>query len=413
MKAKKPKVTTANTQQLAQSNVSAVRVIEVNGSAVLAPTLINSYSMLTVPAYWRAMRFLTKNLASFPRCVQLKCVEPPKPHPLDQLLNKPNRLQTGYIFFQTLFFHLVHSYNGYAKIERDAVGNPIGLHNMLPEAVRPFRVLLDGYEPMDPAGWLQFYMNMLTGETLPSDDVIHLMDISHDGMMALNPTDLHLSTMQRATSLDKYQTKFLMNGTVVRGVIVFKDQLSPEQLLEVRTKIRTQYMGPEAEDDLLILDNGGEFQNATLSPKDSELNAQASYSVKDIARITDVPPEFLYEMSDAKYNDNAENAGDFVVRFTFRPIIEMAEAEFTAKLLSPSDQAAGYKLNLNTAALQRGDTAAITTTESQLVGAGIKTRNEARKAMGLPQSKDPDADKLKTSGDTSPVQGKPPAAAAK
>ena len=101
--------------------------------------------------------------------------------------------------------------------------------------------------------------------------------------------------------------------------------------------------------------------------------------------------------------------GQDVVRYTFRPWIEQTEDELTTKLLSEAEQDDGYTVRINPDALLRGDTAAVNASATTTVNGGLRTRNEGRALLGLPPDPDPDSDKLKTLGDTSPPPGGPPA----
>src|SRR4051794_5859413 len=87
---------------------------------IIGPAVINAYSTLAIPAYWRAMNFLATNLASFPRSVRkdgAKRAAGEPAHPLDKLLQRrPNALQSATIFWRTLFFHAAHLGRGYAEV---------------------------------------------------------------------------------------------------------------------------------------------------------------------------------------------------------------------------------------------------------------------------------------------------------
>jgi hypothetical protein len=97
-----------------------------------------------------------------------------------------------------------------------------------------------------------------------------------------------------------------------------------------------------------------------------------------------------------------------VVRYTLRPWIEQIESELTSKLLSDAEQAQGLTVELDPHALLKGDTTATTNAAVQKVNAGLTTPNEERRALGYPKSTDPEADKLKRTGDTSPAGSKTP-----
>lgn len=379
-----------------------IRVFDVTGGGnVIGTVAINAYSALGVPAYWRAINFLATNLASFPRSVhkdgaRRSVVD--DPHPLDGLLGRrPNGYQNATQFWRALFLHAAHAGNGFAEIARDARFRPVALNNLLPEDTVPFR-----YDRGDGRGPAQYYLLRSVNRVLAGADVIHLAGVSYDGMNGLNPVTIHTGTLERAATIERYQVRYLQRGTVIKGSVSIPQGVSDEQALKMVDTIRNHFSGANADRDILVLSDGATFNNATTSPEQSQLIEQATYTTKQIAQVTGVPPQFLYEFGESKYNNSIEQMGQDVVRYTFRPWLELTEDELTLKLLATDDQTAGYAVRLNPAALLRGDTTATTTTTVAQVNAGLVTRNEGRTVLEFPPDGDPDSDKLKTLGDTSP-----------
>lgn len=395
-------------------NALGIRVVDVVGGPgdTLPATIINFYSSLSVPAYKRALAFLSDNLASFPRAVVKEGAATAEAagHPLNRILKRrPNQFQNPFVFWRTLFFHAAHTGNGYALIERDpATFRPVALQNALPELIVPVRI-----DARDGRGWQQFYWNRATGQPIAGADVLHIQSLSWDGMAGMDPVAMHEGTFQRATTIERFQVQFLRKGTMVRGALEIPGHLDNDQLEQVRAIVR-KYRGADAEDDIMILTDGGKLNNATTSPQQSQLVEQAVATTKQIAQVTGVPPVFLYELTEEKYRNSVEQDGLNVVRFTFRPWIELAEDELTLKLLTEAEHDAGYTIKINPDALLRGDTKTQTDTVVAQVNGGLRTRNEGREVLGLPRDADPDSNRLKTLGDSSPkpVNAPPPTMAA-
>ena len=376
----------------------------------LASQVINAHGGL---ASWRPPQtpthaYLAKWVARFPRSVQLKGVKPATPHALDVLLQgRPNGYQTSTKLWRTLFWHEAHYNNGYLRVERDPrTSRPVALHNLLPENVEPIRI-----DHSDGRGLQQYYQ--IFGGTptrLNGDDVIHLAGMSYDGQAGLSPAMINGSTLQRASMLDRFQTRYLQHGTVIRGTLEFDKAVKPERISEIKQIIREQFHGTEFESDVLILTDGGKLNNSTITPQDGQLVQQQALSNKQIGQITDVPPPILFENSEGKYVNISEQVGRDVVTYTFGSLIDQAEDELTQKLLSPSDQAAGYAVFIDPSDLLRGDAKAQADIINSQVAAGVITRNEGRLKQGYPKSDDPTADKLIISGDTRKPATEPPAA---
>lgn len=369
------------------------------------PIPITAYSALSMPAYFRAISFLSETLSSLPRSVTLKGAKAETPHPLDKLLERrPNRYQNATMAFRTLFFAAAHYANGYMRIERDPTTfAPIALHNLPPENMLPFR-----YDDGKGEGPLQYFADIATRKVYNGQDVIHLAGMSYCGMRGIDAVALHTGTIQRAGTLDRFMTKFLQKGTNLKASVEFQGDVTPEKFEQVRTMLRDRFTGIDATDDVLLLGNGAQLKNATLSPQSSQLVEQQALSTKQIAQMTGVDPAFMFDRSESKYA-NIEDAGQNVVRYTLRPWIEQAEDEFSLKLLSDAELDQGHWVNIDPDALLRGDTKAQTSNAIAKKNAGMTTANEARDELGLPKSDDVDADKLKTLGDTAPTPASPPA----
>jgi HK97 family phage portal protein len=373
--------------------------------------LINCYSALSVPAWWADMNILAGNLASFPRSVWLNGMRPKDPHQLDKLLQRrPNSTQNAFKFWESVFFHYSHCGNGYAWISRDVNLQPLSLRMMLPEDVTPYVII-----PSDGSDPVQVYVYRPTKTVLLGDDVIHFQGLSYDGIAGLDPVQVHEQTLSKALLIDRYQARYLRRGTVISGTIETQKKLDTDQRAQIHSEVQQNFAGPDGVQDVMILSDGATLKNSTVAPQASQLMEQAAHVTKQISQITGVPPEMKFEKAEAKNNNNnAEQAGENVVRYTFRPRIEMIEAELTRKLLSEADQDAGYGVHLDTDALTRGDAAAMIANATGVVSAGIITRNEGRSMIGFPPDASPDSNTLKALGDTSPAPrpGMPKPAAA-
>jgi HK97 family phage portal protein len=375
---------------------SSLTVIDVPSPGVLGPTVVNNYTVLSVSAYWRAMQFRSANMASFPRSVRKDGVS--VPHRLDKLLNRrPNDYQSPTMLFRTWHFAHAHYANGFIEIERDALYNPKAMHNRPPEWVTPFRILED-----DGSVSQWYHVGGPRPHIVANADMMHLSSLSYDGMAGLNPVWIHGETYERARLLDRYITRFLVKGSVVRGSISLPAGQTDDQIEAVVNQIR-KFRGADAEEDLLVVSGGGSFSNNTTSNDQSKIIELVNLSTKQVAQLTDVDPYWLFDKTESKYTGDPSQSGEDVVRYLFRLLIEQAEDELL-KLLSEAEQDAGYTVHIDPCALLRGNVVAEAALATQLVGAGILSKNEGRQTIGKPPSDDPDADTLNALGNTAPQQ---------
>jgi hypothetical protein len=196
--------------------------------------------------------------------------------------------------------------------------------------------------------------------------------------------------------LELYQTKWLEKGSLIRGSIELPSGTTKEQALEIIQTIKS-YRTSTGDRDVLVLSGGAKLNNQTVSPVDAQLSEQDAAINKKVCQITGVPPQFIFENTESKYNAaQVEGEGQDVVRFCFRPRLENLEPELTTKLLSEDEQIAGISIRLDTSALQRGDTAQEMTTAAAGANQGLLTPNEARQQIGEQPIASPENDELRT-----------------
>ncbi len=378
-------------------------IYDTNTPGVIGPAVVNAYTTLSIPAYWRAVAFLSENLASFPKTVRKANVDVSGHRVTKLMARKPNGYQSASLFWRTLFFHFAHYRNAFAEVERDTQFNPVALHNRLPEMVAPFRYY-------DESGQVSqwYWIGGYKARVVPAADMIHFSGLSYDGIGGFNPIWVLAETFERSRLLDRYVTRFLTKGSMVRGSVEIPGDVNKDKQQQIADTIRSHFAGADAERDVLILSGGATLNNKTLTPQDSQLSKQFEIAIKQIAQITGVHPHFLYDDSEGKYNANPTQAADDVVKWTFRPLIEACESELSLKLLAETETDAGLCVHLDAECITRGDRQMQSTIVTQQKQAGVISGNEARAEIGYPPSKDPSADQLKVSGDTSPGGTKPP-----
>jgi HK97 family phage portal protein len=365
----------------------------VSGNSIISPSILGSFAPQQIPCYWRAVEFLSGNMASFPVSVQQDGADTEETHPLEKLFTrKANPQLTSKVCLKTWLYHGEHYGNGYLYVRRDAISaDPTAFYNLMPEDVTPFKVIPPDGNLFDVE---IFYYHGPSQRAFPYEDVLHYRpQLSHDGFTGYSLPQMFLTTFTRANLLEHYQTKFLRKGSMIRGSVEFPQGTTKEQAAEIMTQIR-EFRASIGDKDIIGLFGGASLKNTTISPVDAQLMEQDASISKKISQITGVPLVLL-DTNESKFNAAAvEAAGQDVVRFAFRPRLELIEAELSTKLLSEADQDAGFFIHFDSGSLTRGDTAVETATAAQAVAAGLATRNEGRSDIGLAPVEDPAADKL-------------------
>lgn len=362
-------------------------------SDILRAPLVNAHSALSIPAYWQGIHFIVDNLASFGRSVADDGAKLVERHPLDRALRrKPNQYQNAYQHFRTWFFHAVHCGNGYDYIHRDPSGGFAGLYNLSPDDVTPFRVLDDDGDIATGSLW---YWHEPSKRAIPSADILHLPGLSFDGLKGYSPVAICAQTFETAALVESRTARTMKRGTNIIGAVEIPADTPLEKQEQIVHDLK-KFRDPNSASDVIVLSGGAKLNNAALSPQQMQLIEQGAVTTKRIAQVLNVDPVYLFERGESKYTNNAEQAGQDVVRFTFRTWIEAAEAELSAKLLTEDEQDNGRTIKLNPDALLRGDTLTQMRVVAQGVGAGLTSKNEGRARLGLPEDPAPESDLLLT-----------------
>jgi len=351
--------------------------------------------MLQIPAYARAMDFLSGNLASFPIVVYQHDTKISEDHDLDPILSKrANQMQTSFAMWRQFYLDGENRGNGYAFVKRAAPTSPVitGLYNLSPDDVTPFRLVPEDGSIFDAQ---LFYWHGPNKKPIPAADMLHYRPgLCYDGLVGYAPYQLFATTFQRAQALQIFMTKYTMKGSMVKASIEVPAGTTKEQQAEIVSAMR-KYRAEESDRDMILLTGGATMKNQTGNAQQMQLIEQDEAITKKISQITGVPQQFLMDTAEQKYNAaSVEALGQDVIRFTFRTRIINIENELTLKLLTEDEIEAGYSIHLDTSALIRGDTAVEMTVASQGVAGGLLTRNEGRQQIGEQPVADPAADKL-------------------
>jgi HK97 family phage portal protein len=357
---------------------------------------ITNYTILGIPQFARATHFLAGNLASFPIGIYQNEILSEAPNPVLKLLTrKANQNLSSFAFLDQWYFDGETRGNGFAYIRRTSPTstNIIGLYNLSPDDVTPFRLMpLDG-SIFDAEN---YYWHEPSKQAIPAADMLHYRPgLSYDGWIGYSPQQLFAGTFSRAQALQVFQTKYLLKGSVVSRAVQCPVGTTKEQLAEIMQKIG-EYRGVTGDKDTIVLTGGATLNTQTVNAQQSQFVELDQAVTKKISCITGLDPRYMFEASEAKYNAaSVEAAGQDLVRFTFRTRLENIEDELTTKLLTEADQDDGFTFRLDTDALLRGDTAVQMTVATTGVNQGLETPNEGRIEVGLQPIDDPVNDKLR------------------
>ncbi len=221
-------------------------------------------------------------------------------HPLLKLLANPNPLQGRFEFFESVLSYLYLSGNTFIEtVHTGQSQTPRELYSLRPDRVRviPHPVtLVQGYEYSAGGEKVRF----------PRDRILH-MKMFHplDDFYGLSPIQVAALAINKMNAADQWNSALLQNAAVPSGALVSKERLTEEQFDRLRQEMRDQMQGVRNAREPLLLEQGLDWKELSVNPKDMDWIEGMRISATQIAQIYNVPPE-LVGLQPATYQNRKE-----------------------------------------------------------------------------------------------------------
>lgn len=216
---------------------------------------------------------------------------------------------------------------------------------------------------------------------LPYTDVLHLSDLSLNGLFGYSKIGLARKSIEIAMRMDKTQNDVQKEGTFLGGVLSIDKVLTQEQAKTFRESWNEQYANKKG--GIAVLEAGAKFTPFTYSMTmaDAEFIASRKFTGEEILRFFRFPMHMANSL-ERSTNNNIEQQALEYVNYTLRPIVELMENEFNNKIFKSSEQDTHYvQGNLNS--LLRGDIESRVKLYETLWKLSGMTANEARREEGM------------------------------
>lgn len=227
-------------------------------------------------------------------------------HPLLDLLARPNPMQGGGRFFETLTGHLMIAGNSY--IERVGPGTGDGRFARPPRelyTLRPDRMTV---VPGDQTNIVARYEYRAGGEIiqLPAPLVLHekLFDPIND-WYGLSPLQVLARTVDTDNTAINWNYSLLKKGARPSGALVTQKSLRDDQFARLRAQIDQDYAGADRAGFPMLLEGGLDWKEMGLSPKDMDWLESRQVSKQEIAMGYGVMAE-LIGLKEATYENRRE-----------------------------------------------------------------------------------------------------------
>jgi HK97 family phage portal protein len=312
-------------------------------------------------------------------------------HPLINLLERPNPLQAGNEFFQSLYAYLLLSGNSY--VLRTGADNqpPKELH-----LLRPDRIKIEPSNTTIPKSY-QYELSGQVVASYPVDSETGASEIKHFKLW--NPTDDYYGLSPiRAASVDidqhnysaKHNVNLLMNGARPSGAIVFRPrdeagmnvQLTESQRQQLISDLELRFQGTNNSGRAMLLEGDFDWKEMGLSPKDMDFLQLKNMSARDIAMCFGVPSQ-LVGIPDAQTYSNVQEARLALYEETIIPLIRRVESDLNEYLAPYYGERLRIQYDIDSIPAMAERRRRIYENVTVAVREGIISRNEARDRLGL------------------------------
>lgn len=313
-------------------------------------------SAMTVTTYFAAVRFRALAVASLPKILyqriqggnKRRAVE----NPLYRILHdEPNDDMTAADLWALMDSHVNTRGNGYAEIVSDRNGEVAALYPLRPDKMQIMRAddgsLLYVYELPEKFGQKKV--------SLLPEQVLHLRGLTQDGISGISQITYMRNAVGLAKATETYGSAFFGNGANPGVVLKHPQRIKDKDMLDsLRGQWEEMHSGLDNAHRVAILEEGMSVEKIGLSPEDSQFLETRTFQINEIARMTDVPPSMIFELSNMNYASMEQMTLDYVVHH-LRPWLSLYEQQCNRALLLKQEKDAGYFVENLIDGLLRGD----------------------------------------------------------
>ena len=353
----------------------SLNVVPAYGSAVK----VGSDNALRFTAVWAAIRLLSESVSSLPLNVFTnsngdKIVA--ENNPVYSLLKiRPNNYQSKITFLEKVMMDLLTKGNSYIRIERNRGAIPTAL---LPLNADDVNIkFIDG---------VLFYE---TGSNIyDASDILHFKTITKDGVIGLSPIDQCKNSIGWGMAVEEFGNTFFKNGAKLSGVLQTDRALSETAIGRLKNSFNNVYAQLTGSNSTVVLEEGLTFKPISISAEQAQFLASRTFSIEEVARIFNIPPHMLKDLSKSSFNNIEMQSQEFVT-YTLMPYLTRIEQEMNLKLFRTNEIGKTF-VEFNVNGLLRGNTKDRSEFYRTMLNIGAMSINEIRNKENMNKIADGD-----------------------
>ncbi len=251
-----------------------------------------------------------------------------KSHPILDILNYPNPLTSGSLFFESMVSYKLISGNSFVLGVANSSGTLKELYTL-----RPDRVSIS----TDKSGYVNNYIYNAGAKEIkyPVDKITGRSQVLHyknfnplNDHFGLSPIEAAAYSIDQHNQAAKWNQALLQNGAKPSGALIVKSvaeggmgSLTEEQFARIKNQIEDQYSGYNNAGRPLLLEGGLDWREMSLSPKDMDFLQTKHNAAREIALAFGVPPQILGIPGDNTYS-NLQEARLALWEHTILPMLD-------------------------------------------------------------------------------------------
>jgi len=328
------------------------RAIRAAGTSTAAGIPVTANSAMRVGAVYACVRLMSGAVANMPLHVKERVDELTRQDRPDHQLwtvlrRKPNGWQTSAQFRRLLQVHLLLRGNGFAQIVRSR-GRVIALNPLHPDRMK----VKQGDDLR-----IRYTYTRRDGRPVPLDpnDVLHLVGLTLDGVTGVSVITYARETIGLSMAQERHGATTFKNAARPSFVLKHPQKLGKEGLEFLRESLDAYRQGGEAEGRALILEEGMETYQLSMTAEDAQWIESRKFSRSDIAMFFGVPPHMIGDTEKTtSWGSGVEQMGIGFVTYTLEDHLTTWEQTLDRDLIAEPE----IYTRFNRRGLLRGDTKA-------------------------------------------------------
>ena len=312
-------------------------------------------------------------------------------HPLIDLLNRPNPLQSYSEFFNSLYGYLLLSGNCYVLRAGSETGPPRELH-----ILRPDRITIKGGGQPIPESY-EYRVGGKVQAIYQVDQDNGFSDLKHiklwsplDDYYGCSPMSAAAQEVDQHNMSSKHNVNLLANGARPSGAVIFKPRdeggfavnLTESQRQQLLTDLNNRFSGVGNAGRPMLLEGDFDWKEMGLSPKDMDFLNLKHLSATEIAMCFGVPSQ-LVGVPDAQTYANVAEARLALYEETIIPYLRKIASDLNEWLLPMFGDGLELHFDIDSIPALSERRKKIYENVTSAVREGIMSRNEARERIGL------------------------------